>query len=158
MKFRSKERIPALTYAYKHENNFTVMRDNKKVDKKFSTIWRCAQCRAGLQIMNEKRSYDDERMIRLIGDPSKDYQHPETTVHIFDARPYINAVGMQFAGKGYEYETFYKNCKIEFLDIHNIHKVRDSINAVVKAVNSDPVKILGNLEKSGHFEFLSTIL
>lgn len=88
--------------------------------------------------MNEKRCYDDERLIRLIGDPVRDYQHNDITVHIYDARPFINAVGNQFAGKGYENDTFYRNCRIEFLGIDHIHKVRDSINMVVKAVNSDP--------------------
>jgi len=29
-------------------------------------------------------------------------------------------------GKGFEHSTYYKNCNIDFLDIHNIHKVRDA--------------------------------
>lgn len=29
-------------------------------------------------------------------------------------------------GKGYEHTTYYKNCRLEFLNIHNIHKVRDA--------------------------------
>ena len=33
--------------------------------------------------MNEKRCYDDERLIRLIGDPVRDYQHNDITVHVF---------------------------------------------------------------------------
>jgi myotubularin-related protein 1/2 len=38
----------------------------------------------------------------------------------------MNALGQQLAGKGYENTSFYQNCEIEFLNIHNIHKVRDS--------------------------------
>lgn len=43
----------------------------------------------------------------------------------------MNAMGNKLAGKGYESTSCYKNCEIFFLDIHNIHKVRDSFNKVV---------------------------
>jgi myotubularin-related protein 1/2 len=49
----------------------------------------------------------------------------EGELRIYDARPYLNAVGQRVAGKGFESEEFYK-VKIEFLDIHNIHRVRES--------------------------------
>lgn len=52
-------------------------------------------------------------------------------VHIYDARPFMNAVGNKLAGKGYENTNCYKNCEIQFLEIHNIHKVRDSFNKIV---------------------------
>lgn len=47
-------------------------------------------------------------------------------MHIYDARPFMNAVGNKLAGKGFENTTMYTNSEIFFLDIHNIHKVRDS--------------------------------
>lgn len=43
----------------------------------------------------------------------------------------MNAVGDKLAGKGYEKTNCYKNCEINFLEIHNIHKVRDSFNKLV---------------------------
>lgn len=52
-------------------------------------------------------------------------------MHIYDARPFMNAVGNKIAGKGYENINCYKNCEIYFLEIHNIHKVRDSFNKLV---------------------------
>ncbi len=36
------------------------------------------------------------------------------------------AVANKFNGKGTENISFYKNCELFFLDIDNIHKVRDS--------------------------------
>lgn len=48
---------------------------------------------------------------------------------IFDARGYYAAWGNKLAGKGFESEENY-NCQIKFLDIPNIHAVRDSYNKV----------------------------
>jgi hypothetical protein len=45
---------------------------------------------------------------------------------VYDARGYYAAVGNMVAGKGYELAEFYKNCELEWLDIPNIHAVRDS--------------------------------
>lgn len=41
-------------------------------------------------------------MLSLLGDPKQNQEKVEVNLHIYDARPYINAVGNQFAGKGYE--------------------------------------------------------
>ncbi len=48
------------------------------------------------------------------------------TVQIYDARPYLSAMGQQVTGKGFENTSHYRNCNLTFLDIENIHKVRDS--------------------------------
>jgi hypothetical protein len=42
-----------------------------------------------------------------------------------DARPMVNAVGNAFSAQG-GYETGYKNCKVDFLNIENIHVVQES--------------------------------
>jgi hypothetical protein len=42
-----------------------------------------------------------------------------------DARPMVNAVGNVLSSQG-GYETGYKNCKVDFLNIENIHVVQDS--------------------------------
>lgn len=44
---------------------------------------------------------------------------------IYDARGYYAALGNLLAGKGYEKEDTY-NCDVQFLNIPNIHAVRDS--------------------------------
>lgn len=46
--------------------------------------------------------------------------------YIVDARPKVNARANKVAGKGYEHSSYYPNCRILFMNIHNIHKVRAS--------------------------------
>ncbi len=43
------------------------------------------------------------------------------------------AFGNKVAGKGYESEEYYPNCRVEFLNIPNIHAVRESYNKALKA-------------------------
>ena len=46
-------------------------------------------------------------------------------LYLFDCRPKANAIANQAIGMGYEKETCYQNCKFEFLNIDNIHAMRD---------------------------------
>jgi myotubularin-related protein 1/2 len=50
---------------------------------------------------------------------------------ILDARPPVNAKVNRAVGGGYE--NGYENCELVFLDIQNIHVVRDSLKAVKSA-------------------------
>jgi myotubularin-related protein 1/2 len=45
---------------------------------------------------------------------------------IFDARPWANSMANVALGGGVEQERIYKNCHVRFLDIQNIHAVRES--------------------------------
>ena len=67
-------------------------------------------------------------MLRLIGDPKIDPKEAptqgDTNCVIYDARNKMAAFGNKVAGKGYESEEFYPNCKVDFLNIPNIHAVR----------------------------------
>lgn len=68
-------------------------------------------------------------------------------MYIIDARPRLNAVANQFKGLGYETKGFflmtnlffllttfsgYENATISFLNIQNIHKMRDAQNKLRK--------------------------
>ncbi|KAL4450968.1 hypothetical protein ABPG74_021290 [Tetrahymena malaccensis] len=147
-KFRSRERLPVLTFGFKSSNE----------QKLPVTLWRCSQCRTGFS----SRSTEDEQMLRLIGDPTnKDNRiSNNVNVHIYDARPFMNAVGNKLAGKGYESNSCYKNCDIQFLDIHNIHKVRDSYNKLVSVcLSSDQqIKWFKEVDSSQWLEHISTII
>ena len=46
--------------------------------------------------------------------------------NIFDARPFINSVANVALGGGYERANAYPFCNVHFLDIENIHAVRES--------------------------------
>ena len=53
-------------------------------------------------------------------------------IYIYDARPKANAVANMAKGGGYESEDNYKDASAEFvfLDIHNIHVMRESLRKV----------------------------
>jgi hypothetical protein len=54
---------------------------------------------------------------------------------IIDARPKLNAIANTAKGGGYETAENYQ-CKMDFLDIENIHVMRDSLKAVFKLCRS----------------------
>jgi len=124
-KFRTQNRFPALAYCYR-----------PPYVGKMATVWRSSQCRHGLGLYNH-RSEEDEMYLRLIGNPSnKELQkEDEITVHIYDARPYLNAVANKMGGKGYENVAYYKNTEIFFLKIDNIHVVRDNHRKLLHAAS-----------------------
>lgn len=88
-KFRSRERLPALTY-------YVEYAPGKK-----STLFRCSQTRTGV---GKNRCIEDEMMLRLIGDPSqiKDEFKGPVNCKVYDARDYYAALGNMISGKGYE--------------------------------------------------------
>ena len=51
-------------------------------------------------------------------------------IYIYDARPKVNAVANMAKGGGYESEDNYQNAEFFFLDIHNIHVMRESLRKV----------------------------
>jgi len=51
-------------------------------------------------------------------------------IFIMDARPKVNAMANIAAGGGYENENLYENVELVFLDIHNIHVMRESLRKV----------------------------
>ena len=134
--FRSRERLPVLSYSYQYQ--IMPGKPCKRVG-----VWRSSQSKPGF---TANRSLEDESLIRAIGGEKEDGSCG--LVKIFDARPYLNAVANKMNGKGYEDTACYKNTEIKFLDIPNIHKVRDGY----RKVNSE------KMEGNGWFECLARIL
>jgi hypothetical protein len=78
---------------------------------------------------------------------------------ILDARPYLNAQANRTKGGGYEREKHYENVDLKFLNIENIHKVREAFKTMVLQSNAvEGSKYLSTVEKSGWLELLSSIL
>jgi hypothetical protein len=102
-KFRSKARIPALSYIHSNQ----------------CTITRSAQPMIGLK---QNKNIQDEKLIEAIFNSTK----VEKECLILDARPLTNAMAQTAMGAGTESKSDYKNCDIVFLGIENIHVVRDS--------------------------------
>ncbi|KAI0022060.1 protein-tyrosine phosphatase-like protein [Xylariomycetidae sp. FL0641] len=81
---------------------------------------------------------------------------------IVDARPTINAVVMQAMGKGSENMDHYKFAKKAYLNIENIHVMRESLNTVIDAIRDSDISVLPPnrdlLAKSGWLKHITGIL
>ncbi|KAF3926253.1 Myotubularin [Dactylellina cionopaga] len=149
-KFRSRQRVPVLTYIHSVNN---------------CTLTRCAQPLTGLQ---KNRSVQDEKLIHAIfkssnasGYASLGISSPEATSSsqslvnveqgakliygaqqtnlIVDARPSVNAYAQQATGAGSEVMDNYKFAKKEYLGIDNIHVMRKSLDRVLEAIKDSDI-------------------
>lgn len=102
--FRSRGRIPVLSWLHPESQ---------------ASLTRCAQPLVGV---SGKRSREDERYVQLIMDANAQSHK----IYIMDARPSANAVANKARGGGYENEDFYQNAEVVYLDIPNIHTMRES--------------------------------
>ncbi|KAK6499693.1 hypothetical protein TWF481_010054 [Arthrobotrys musiformis] len=152
-KFRSRQRVPVLTYIHNVNN---------------CTLTRCAQPLTGLQ---KNRSIQDEKLVHAIfksshasGYASLGISNPEASSSsqsslvnveqgaatkvvygaqqsnlIVDARPSVNAYAQQAAGAGSEVMDNYKFAKKEYLGIDNIHVMRKSLDKVLEAIKDSDI-------------------
>ncbi|KAL1455314.1 hypothetical protein WDU94_009417 [Cyamophila willieti] len=102
--FRSRGRIPVLSWIHPESQ---------------ATITRASQPLVGV---GGKRCKEDEKYIQLIMDANAQSHK----LFIMDARPSANAIANKAKGGGYESEESYQNAELVFLDIHNIHVMRES--------------------------------
>ncbi|RWS02746.1 myotubularin-related protein 2-like protein, partial [Dinothrombium tinctorium] len=103
--FRSRGRIPVLSWLHPETQ---------------ASLTRCSQPLVGV---SGKRCREDERYIQMIMDANAQSHK----IYIMDARPNTNAVANKARGGGYESEEIYQNAELHFLDIHNIHVMRQSL-------------------------------
>ncbi|KAH1028043.1 myotubularin-related protein 8 isoform X2 [Dendroctonus ponderosae] len=135
--FRSKGRLPVLSYLYHNK----------------ASISRCSQPLSGFSA----RCVEDEKMLNhvLRTNPNA------TFMYVVDTRPKINAMANRAAGKGYENEAFYENIKFHFLGVENIHVMRNSLLKVVETCeqkNPTMNSFLSGLESSGWVRHIKSIL
>eukprot|EP00112_Aurelia_sp_Birch-Aquarium-sp1_P025334 Seg837.12 transcript_id=Seg837.12/GoldUCD/mRNA.D3Y31 product="Myotubularin-related protein 2" protein_id=Seg837.12/GoldUCD/D3Y31 len=137
--FRSRSRIPALSWL--HPTNS-------------ASITRCSQPNNGVGGM--KRNKDDEKYIQAILHANPQWHK----LYIMDARPKINAVANQAKGGGYEDNDSYPNTELVFLDIQNIHVMRESLRKLRDMCYPviDDAHFLSNLESSKWLEHIKAIL
>lgn len=102
--FRSRGRIPVLSWLHPESQ---------------ASLTRCSQPMVG---MSGRRSREDERYVQMIMDANAQSHK----IYIMDARPSTNAMANKGRGGGYENEDFYQNAEVIYLDIPNIHAVRES--------------------------------
>eukprot|EP00058_Branchiostoma_floridae_P005246 XP_002590734.1 hypothetical protein BRAFLDRAFT_121921 [Branchiostoma floridae] len=136
--FRSRCRIPALSWIHPESQ---------------ATISRCSQPLVGV---GGKRCRDDEKYLQLIMDANAQSHK----LYIMDARPNVNAVANKAKGGGYESEDAYQNVELVFLDIHNIHVMRESLRKLRDMLypSIDDHHWLSNLEATHWLEHIKLIL
>eukprot|EP00471_Norrisiella_sphaerica_P014111 CAMPEP_0184504468 /NCGR_PEP_ID=MMETSP0113_2-20130426/52483_1 /TAXON_ID=91329 /ORGANISM="Norrisiella sphaerica, Strain BC52" /LENGTH=1781 /DNA_ID=CAMNT_0026894117 /DNA_START=805 /DNA_END=6151 /DNA_ORIENTATION=- len=108
-KFRSKRRLPVLTFY---------------LARKGAAMLRSSQPLVGL---TGNRGKEEEQMLQEL-----------KITAIFDARPTENAFANKAKGGGYEDTRYYSRkgeakCEIFFCDIHNIHRMRASLSHLILA-------------------------
>uniref|UniRef100_A0AAQ5ZTF8 phosphatidylinositol-3,5-bisphosphate 3-phosphatase n=1 Tax=Amphiprion ocellaris TaxID=80972 RepID=A0AAQ5ZTF8_AMPOC len=135
--FRAKGRIPVLSWIHPESQ---------------ATVTRCSQPMVGV---NGKRSKEDEKYLQSIMDANAQSHK----LFIFDARPSVNAAANKMKGGGYESEDAYQNAELVFLDIHNIHVMRESLRKLKDVVypNIEDSHWLSNLESTHWLEHIKVI-
>ncbi|KAM9538759.1 LOW QUALITY PROTEIN: phosphatidylinositol-3,5-bisphosphate 3-phosphatase MTMR8-like [Salvelinus alpinus] len=134
-KFRSRGRIPTLSYFHKQSN---------------AAICRCSQPLFGLNA----RCVEDEEMLQAISQAN-----PKSTFMV-DTRPKLNAMANRAAGKGYENEDNYSNIRFQFVGIENIHVMRNSLQKLLEvcAMKSPTMSdYLTGLENSGWLRHIKAV-
>ncbi|KAI8801817.1 protein-tyrosine phosphatase-like protein [Cladochytrium replicatum] len=142
-KFRSKGRIPVLSYLH---------------GKNMVSITRSSQPMVGLK---NSRSIQDEKLIEAIFESAEAFVKPATQQNmIIDARPTANAMAQMAMGAGVESSDHYGDCKIVFGGIENIHVVRDSMSRLVDAIVSADNKLVSRkeLDRSGWLKHVKTLV
>ena len=144
--FRSEGRLPALSWA-------------SKVDA--ASIWRSSQPKVGMS----HSSPADERLLEEIakaGSGKKSNKVIPTLLHIVDCRPKANAMANRATGQGgYESGTNYKHCRITFMDIPNIHAMRESVqrvHALFLSVSVDDVNWSSQVEETKWLSHIRLVL
>uniref|UniRef100_A0A8C2N7N4 Myotubularin n=1 Tax=Cricetulus griseus TaxID=10029 RepID=A0A8C2N7N4_CRIGR len=136
--FRSRNRISVLSWIHP-ENKMVIMR--------------CSQPLVG---MSGKRNKDDEKYLDVIRETNRQI----SKLTIYDARPSVNAVANKATGGGYESDDAYHNAELSFLDIHNIHVMRESLKKVKDIVypNIEESHWLSSLESTHWLEHIKLVL
>lgn len=136
--FRSRGRLPVLSWIHPESQ---------------ATITRCSQPLVGV---SGKRSKDDEKYIQMILDANAQSHK----IFIMDTRPSVNAAANKARGGGYESEDAYQNAELIFLDVHNIHVMRESLRKLKEVCfpSIDEAHWLSNIESTHWLEHIRRIL
>uniref|UniRef100_A0A2K5S8Y8 phosphatidylinositol-3,5-bisphosphate 3-phosphatase n=1 Tax=Cebus imitator TaxID=2715852 RepID=A0A2K5S8Y8_CEBIM len=132
--FRAKGRVPVLSWIHPESQ---------------ATITRCSQPLVG---PNDKRCKEDEKYLQTIMDANAQSHK----LIIFDARQNSVADTNKTKGGGYESESVYPNAELVFLEIHNIHVMRESLRKLKEIVypSIDEARWLSNVDGTHWLEYI----
>uniref|UniRef100_A0A2K5VS35 phosphatidylinositol-3,5-bisphosphate 3-phosphatase n=1 Tax=Macaca fascicularis TaxID=9541 RepID=A0A2K5VS35_MACFA len=136
--FRAKGRVPVLSWIHPESQ---------------ATITRCSQPLVG---PNDKRCKEDEKYLQTIMDANAQSHK----LIIFDARQNSVADTNKTKGGGYESESAYPNAELVFLEIHNIHVMRESLRKLKEIVypSIDEARWLSNVDGTHWLEYIRMLL
>uniref|UniRef100_A0AC34FWT3 Phosphatidylinositol-3-phosphatase n=1 Tax=Panagrolaimus sp. ES5 TaxID=591445 RepID=A0AC34FWT3_9BILA len=137
-KFRSRARLPTLTYYSKHNG---------------AILCRCSQPLTGF---SSARCVEDESLMNLIWETSGS----KGPLYLVDTRPRVNAMVNKVQGKGFEDVRNYTNMQFHFFDIENIHVMRGSQSKLLEACakHSSISEYFKAVEHSGWLKHLRCLL
>nr|XP_058907081.1 myotubularin-related protein 1 isoform X4 [Kogia breviceps] len=135
--FRAKGRIPVLSWIHPESQ---------------ATITRCSQPLVG---PNDKRCKEDEKYLQTIMDANAQAHK----LIIFDARQNKVASTNKAKGGGYESESAYPNAELVFLEIHNIHVMRESLRKLKEIAYPaiDEARWLSNVDGTHWLEYIRRV-
>lgn len=143
--FRSHNRLPVVSWLHRGNG---------------ATISRSSQPLVGLK---SARSLEDELLVRLLCCSSN--QHCFGRYVIIDARGQLAAVGNKAMGKGTEIVSNYRGAKLVFMNIDNIHAIRQSLQQITsifeprKGMNEDSSSsYYSRIESSGWLRHVRLVL
>jgi len=137
-KFRSRGRLPALSYLHPVSG---------------ASVTRCSQPCVGLK---NTRCKDDEDLVRMIRECNG-----KAKLYMLDARPRLNAEANRARGGGLTDSANYEQASVKFLDIHNIHVMRNSLRTVhelSRLREGEGGAFLRELDSSNWLQHLGAIL
>uniref|UniRef100_A0A8C9FE12 phosphatidylinositol-3,5-bisphosphate 3-phosphatase n=1 Tax=Pavo cristatus TaxID=9049 RepID=A0A8C9FE12_PAVCR len=136
--FRAKGRVPVLSWIHPESQ---------------ATITRCSQPLVG---PNDKHCKEDEKYLQTIMDANAQSHK----LIIFDARQNSVADTNKAKGGGYESESAYPNAELVFLEIHNIHVMRESLRKLKEIVypTIDEARWLSNVDSTHWLEYIRMLL
>ncbi|XP_061089755.1 myotubularin-related protein 1a isoform X2 [Conger conger] len=136
--FRAKHRIPVLSWIHPETQ---------------ATIVRCSQPLVG---PTDRRCKEDERYLQTIMDANA--QSHKLTV--FDARQSSMADTNKAKDGGYESESFYPNVELNFLEIPNMHVMRESLRKLKEVVypTIDEAHWLSSVDSTHWLEYIRLLL
>ncbi|ETV99936.1 hypothetical protein, variant 1 [Aphanomyces invadans] len=111
--FRARGRIPAITY--RHRETDTLLA-------------RCSQPLVGLR---RRRCASDEQYVKIL------QNHAVGGLYIIDCRHQSSAYGNVALGAGFEIAEYYNNVPLLFMNIENIHSMRDSIRRLYDLIKGE---------------------
>ncbi|XP_048174794.1 myotubularin-related protein 8 isoform X1 [Corvus hawaiiensis] len=153
-RFRSRGRIPVLSYLYK-ENN--------------AALCRCSQPLAGFSA----RCLEDEQMLQAIreANPGSPFMWlyflcacmsvKSLGILLLFLYHHLNAMANRAAGKGYENEDNYENIRFKFIGIENIHVMRSSLQKLLEVCEMKSPSMsdfLTGLENSGWLRHIKAVM